>query len=152
MSNSGIVVCNPFKLFNPQRLDLVVKWRLFRHFLNGTYPQAPEEYNWHIDQRIGASLPTSVYVKKALSLFCSMRDHGFDPRGAVPLNKHGMPLDGAHRIGCSAALRIPVCVKMHDTDHQWPDWGEAWFLGHGMKIELPGILADYKRLTENTNG
>lgn len=149
---SEMIVCNPLRLFTPKRLDLVIKWRMFRHWLNGTYPQAEQDYLWHIDQRAGSILPIDVYIPKAYHLFNSMKDNGFDPRFAVPVNKQGTILDAAHRTACAAALGIDVPVDLHDTQHQWPDWGSPWLSSHGMTVELPGIIQEYERLTENVNG
>lgn len=86
------------------------------------------------------------YLPKARKLFDSMRSEGFSPAHPIPVNRAGMLLEGAHRTACSAALGIKAHIVEIDTDHQWPDWGAAWFKGHGMAVELPGILSDYEAL------
>jgi hypothetical protein len=150
---SETTVCKPLALFSPQRLDLVVKWRLFRHWINGSYPSAEEDYLWHIDQRQGANqIPLGIYVPKAWKLYNAMKNDGFNPAFAVPVNVNGIILGGAHRTACAAALGIDMHIEKLDTEHQWPDWGKAWFLSHGMDAELPGIMEDHARLTENFNG
>jgi len=85
-------------------------------------------------------------------LFNSMKANGFDDRFPIPVNKDNVILDAAHRTACAAALGIDVPIAVHDTNNQWPDWGRAWFSSHGMTVELPGIIEDYERLTENING
>lgn len=133
---------DPYKLFTPERLDLIIKRRLFSSWINGNDDDADLIYLRHIAARAGATEPLSSYLPKARRLFVSLQIDGFegDP---VPLNRNGKLLDGAHRTAATAALNIPLQFARFDTDHSWPAWGVDWFRAHGMAAELAWILKDF---------
>lgn len=109
-------------------------------------PEATTLYYRHIEARAGATSPIETYLPNAMKTFRSLREHGFrgDP---VPVNRRWKLLDGAHRTSCAFALGIPIIVARIETDHEWPEWGEAWFASHGFAAELPGIMRDFEHLT-----
>ena len=138
---SEIVSVDPKRFFTPRRLDLIVKRRLFSHWLHGGNPEAEADYLWHIDQRRGTHKALEAYIPAARSILQSMQENGY--KGPpIALNRDGEFLEGAHRIACAAALGINVDVVRLDTDHKWPPWGEEWFQKHGMGYQLPSILKE----------
>ena len=84
------------------------------------------------------------YVQSARSLYVSMRDLGFLPQGAIPLDANGELLGGAHRIACAVALNAPLVSVMTLPRLAWaPPWHREWFIEHGM------APSDLKRLEQD---
>ena len=134
-------------MFTTERFDLIIKRRLFLHFLNSDDPDAEAIYLKHISLRTGAHYPLGTYLPAALYLFRSMRSNGFKSRHPVPVNKDWALLGGAHRTACAHALGLQIAVAKFDTDHAWPQWGREWFETHGMANELPWLESEFHGLT-----
>lgn len=136
----------PVELLVPQRLDLVVKLRLFR---DGE--PALSLYRWHIEQRTGGREPgswkrsTDDYVRAAADLLASMRGCGFDHAYPVKVNLGGDLTAGAHRVACALALGIEIAVLVKDKPSPGA-WGEAWFRDRGCPPEtVRGLLDEFAR-------
>jgi hypothetical protein len=90
---------------------------------------------------------TDHYVRMAAGLYASMVLRGFLASGAVPLDRNGELLGGAHRVACALALgiaEIPV-VRMPQKVRA-PAWDEQWFIDEGMGAE------DLERLRQDWEG
>lgn len=74
------------------------------------------------------------YRRAATRLFDDMIAYGFRHEGAVPVDRDGELLGGAHRVACALALGLSsVAVLQHRDKHAWaPSWGKQWFADHGM--------------------
>jgi len=142
-----------------RRADVAVKWRFFRHLLGGSDNEAERVYRWHINERIGprmrAGLPTDQwktttddYVDSAKALLKSMQEFGFVAQGAIPIDRAGELLGGAHRLACAVALDMPfVRVLQRCTDVWAPPWHRGWFIEHGMgSVDLAQMDADWKMM------
>jgi len=137
-----------------------VKWRLFKHLRHGgNDPDAERVYRWHIDKRSGArmvaGLPTDRwklslddYVASAKALFEMMRDDGFHPNGAVPVDPYGELLQGSHRVACALALGIETIPVIHEQRRVWaPAWGYDWFMANDMPHDdLARLCADWQKI------
>ena len=136
---------HPLCFHTERRLDLIVKHRLWRHFLSGSDPEAERIYLEHIDKRIGAQKPLDSYIPAARELFQSMTANGFkgDP---IPVNRDWQLLEGAHRTSLAYVLGLPLTIARLDTDHTWPAWGKEWFQEH-MPDYLPEILEQFSQLS-----
>ena len=145
--SSEIQWIEPIRLLNARRLDLIIKRRLFLHFLDSNDPDAETLYLKHISLRAGAHYPLGTYLPAARYLFRSMRNRGFDARHPIPVNKDWVLLGGAHRTSCAIVLGFQIPIEKFDTDHAWPPWGREWFLEHGMADELPDLEQELDRLT-----
>jgi hypothetical protein len=125
-------------LLTPTRLDLVVKWRLFRALRDGQEP--PSLYVWHILMRTGGREPGSWkqslddYRMAARDLLQSMRERGFDHYTPIKMNHYGHLVAGAHRVGCALALGAHVAVLTVDKKSP-AAWDAAWFLARGCAPE-----------------
>lgn len=88
------------------------------------------------------------YLRIARRLFSSMRDHGFHPSGAIPIDPNGELLGGAHRTACALALKIEtVPVIRHEREAWAPAWGRDWFVENGMaEKDLVRLGQDWARL------
>ena len=146
--NSETRIIDPKDLFSRNRLDLIVKRRLFLHWITGGDQSAKGLYFWHIERRAGAQLNTDIYMQNSRTLFDSMNAGGFDPNHPIPVNRNWSLLGGAHRTALASVLGLQATVEIHDTDHKWPDWGEEWFKDNGLGDYLPGILNDYEKFME----
>lgn len=137
-----------------------MKRRFFLHLLGGDDPDAERVYRWHIEKRSGArmraGLPTDQwkttlnhYVWFAKALFERMRDDGFHPNGAVPIDPLGELLDGSHRVACALALGIADIPVKLEHRHAWaPAWGYDWFVANGMgHDDLERLCRDWKELS-----
>lgn len=140
----------PVELLRPRRLDLIVKWHLFKHLKD---PEAQNMYLWHIHHRRQSGFVDSnkdslgVFIPQASALFASMALNGFDPAHPVPVDPNGNILGGAHRVACALALGVEaVCERRAEL--VWaPPWDAAWFRQHGMPEEVVGgLLADMDKL------
>src|SRR5688572_21516981 len=126
-------------LVTERRYDLAVKWRLFRHWLEGSDEDSVRVYLWHIAARSGKRLQQGLatdawkmtlddYVVSAALLCRSMAYSGFDPSHAVPIDPDGELLGGAHRVACALALGLDVVPVERRENRVWaPAWGIDWF-------------------------
>jgi hypothetical protein len=144
---------DPLSLFTPARLDLVVKWRFFRHLRDGGDPDAEHVYRWHIAERTGGREPgswkTSVddYVTAARNLLDALQRHGFDADYPVRLGADGRLKDGAHRTACAHALGLRIAVRRSPAPSRAQPWGRDWFLRHGLSAaDLVRIEQDWTDL------
>ena len=142
-------------LVTPRRYDLAIKWRFFRHLIQGGDPQSVYAYRWHIEARKAANAKlnlgmdgkadTDAYVASAGALCRSMAYNGFDPACAVPVDPDGELLNGAHRVACALALGIESVPVSGEGRRVWaPEWGIDWFRANGMDEEnLQRLQTDY---------
>ena len=150
LSMDSLMTHNTRRFFTHDRLDLVVKYRLFAALDRGCPArQAEAMYAKHILARTGGVEPgqsdklnLEMYFQAARRLFQSMRDRGFDPRSPIPIDQWGRLRDGAHRVACAAVLGLEVevsCVKARFPIRQW---GIDWFLAHGFSRRYVNGLLD----------
>jgi hypothetical protein len=143
----------------PRRYDLAVKWRFFRHLLEGGDEHSVELYRWHIAARSGKRMESGLttdawkrtlddYVASAGALCRSMAYRGFDPSCAVPIDLDGELLNGSHRVACALALGIGDCPVRRERRMAWaPAWDYEWFVANGMDEEdLSQLKADWEAL------
>ena len=79
---------------------------------------------------------TDQYVEDATRVARSMLRRGFVPLFAIPLDRNGELLGGAHRLACALALGLPTVPVTRLACAAWaPAWGEAWFVENGMGQE-----------------
>lgn len=156
MSPASTSLRDPCSLLSERRLDIAVKWRLFRHLATGRDADAIRVYRCHIQGRTGGIEPgswkTSLddYVRGAGALYASMAARGFDPAHPVPLAASGRLAGGAHRLACALALRLEVHVvtRAQNTRPGVP-WDRTWLAEHGMPSEdLDRIEADFRHLRD----
>jgi hypothetical protein len=131
-------------LLTPRRLDLVLKWRFFRHLFGSTDNDAERLYRWHIVKRSGHRMTAKVatdqwklsiddYVQACRSLAASMASVGFHVKGAVPIDPDHELLGGAHRVACATALGIKNISVTESPQKVWaPAWDYEWFVNNGM--------------------
>ena len=124
-------------------MDLVIKWRLFKHLLGGRDPYAVTLYRWHIEKRRSSGFVDGEkqkatdastldhYVSEAEILLRSMADNGFDDSHPVPVDPNRELLGGAHRVACAIALGFPVCIEQRSEKAWAPAWGIRWFIDNG---------------------
>ena len=146
--SSEIHVLDPIRFITARRLDLIIKRRLFLHFLNDDDSQAELIYLEHIARRAGAQFqPMGTYLPAAHYLFRSMQARGFDHKHPIPINRDWELLGGAHRTACAHVLGLKAHYEKLDTSHLWPAWGREWFLANDMADELPWIENELQGLT-----
>lgn len=142
MSTETLIQIAPPRLWTSQRMDIAVKLLYARHYL-GQLDDPPgisirELYRRHILLRTNGHEPGSAtknsvdeYERVFRRLIDDIRQHGFQPHGAVPLYHDGRILNGAHRVAASIALGIPQVPAREVQAAQAYDWGMHWFLQHG---------------------
>ena len=144
-------------------MDLAVKWRFFKHLSGGDDPESEHVYRLHIEARSGARMEagfvtdqwkteTDDYVSSATGLFESMSSGGFKATCAVPIDRKGELLGGAHRVACALSLGIPqiMCEIFIDRDVVKekfpPPWDYFWFTENMPKTGNKKILKDWLEL------
>lgn len=144
--------CPAEALLHPSRLDVVVKYLLFRSLLTQDEPRVLALYERHIARRTGGfedgKRTVSDYVSAARDLLGRLQSHGFDAATPVRIGgRNGLPLDGAHRIGACLALGFDVVVEI--VDEGWgATWGDDWFRSHGFPPDDVDLLVrTYARLS-----
>ena len=156
MPNSTISWLPARDLLTPRRLDLVVKWRLFRGILAGTEGDVLPLYRWHIMHRTGGREPGSPkrsledYERTACELLASMMNRGFDPVFHVKQNRSGDLVAGAHRVACALALGVDAAVVVVAKPSPSP-WDAPWFQARGCAwITVRGLEEDLCRFRSST--
>jgi hypothetical protein len=142
-------------------MDLALKWRFFRHLLNGDDPHAERLYRWHILKRSGHRFSLGVatdgwkgstddYVRSATSLFESMQANGYDDICPIPVDPNGELLNGAHRTACALALGLESVAVDRRNEIVWaPPWSLRWFIENSMEFaDLARTQRDFKALME----
>lgn len=132
------------KLWHVDRLDIAAKFLFVRHHL-----QLSEEneidikdlYRRHIFLRTNGREPEAFskrsvkdYERDFVVLVESMKANGFREDAAIPVDRNGRILGGAHRLATALALGLDT-VPVVRIGAPWVglDWGMAWFLKHGFK-------------------
>ncbi len=151
----------PADLFSPFRLDLPVKYMLFRSLACGTLGEVADRlYRRHILARTGGVEPPGFdgthsaksgvdhYVGAARDLLSSMRDNRYDPSFPATLGANDLPLEAAHRIACAAYLGCDVPVRK--VDREGFGWDFKWFVEHRFpRNQLALILKEYALVTSD---
>lgn len=149
---------SPLVLFLPERLDLVVKARFFRHLRDGGDPDSERVYRWHVEQRTGGREPRSWkqsvddYLHAAAELLASMGRHGFDPQCQVPVGVNGILRNGAHRVACAYVLGEKINIAYAHTPSGAAPWGEQWFASQGFApADLAQLIHDWNVIHAETS-
>ena len=148
---------SPADLVTPRRLDLAVKWRLFRHMVYDSDPEAIRVYRWHIAKRhqsgfvdgekMRGDATLDHYQAEAEALFKSMKANGFDTKFPIPVDPQMELLGGAHRVACALVLGCEVEIEHYARDAWAPAWDRAWFVKAGMDAaDLARTEADFARM------
>jgi hypothetical protein len=125
-------------LLTPERLDLAIKWRMFRHLIAGGDAEAEAVYRAHILARTGGVEPGSWkasvehYVAACGGLLASMQADGFDAARPVVIGSNGRLRAGAHRIGCAVAIGLPVGVRRVPQPGRARPWDAAYLAAGGL--------------------
>jgi hypothetical protein len=144
---------DPRALVTPRRLDLAVKYRLFRHFITGEDKKALELYKWMIEKRSGRRMKAGVatdswkhsvhdYLTSAITLFNSMRVRGYSGE-PIPISAEGELLNGSHRVAAAIAITIPAVATEKLDRRVWaPAWDADWFHANGLPEASVADLED----------
>jgi hypothetical protein len=141
-----------------ERADIAIKWRFFRHLINGGDPDSARVYRWHIETRTGGiekrSWKKTVddYVLAAGALAFSMQAGGFDPSQPVVICPKGKLRDGAHRISCALATGSLIRFERHNQPSRARPWCSQYLKDAGiMPGDLERVLQDWKRLKDEAS-
>jgi hypothetical protein len=147
-------VISPVSFLSPQRLDLIIKHRFFRHLLEGGIGDAEAIYRLHILGRTGGrekkshKVTLEHYVIGCHELLESFKGRGFDPEYPVLVGSNDVLMDGAHRIACSLTLGVDVRVRRLQTPGRAQEWGCYALKRHGMAVQqIDALLAECARLS-----
>ena len=153
----SIQTCDPVQFFSEHRMDLVCKYALFRDL----HTKKHDDFVWdlyrqHIVARNGGVEPEHCHNTKTIAknsiddfmycakeLYHSMSTQGFDPEYPVPYTLTGVLLNGAHRLGCAAALGISVvtaCIR--DNRHKGTPWNTQWFSDNNFTTKQIDYITD----------
>lgn len=136
------------KLLSPRRLDLIIKWRFFRHLMTGDDGDAERLYRWHVKKRTTINRPPGMRLSAAKKLYESILKNGFNPSFSVPVDQNGELLDGGHRTACCLALGEKVHVVTREGQAWAPPWGIEWFEKKGMaEDDLARLRSDFDSLS-----
>lgn len=137
------------------RADLAIKWRFFRHLLNGGDPDSGRIYCWHIETRTGGvekrswKRTVNDYVLAAGALSYSMQTVGFDPSQPVVICPKGRLRDGAHRIACALATDSLIRAELHHKPSTARPWCGQFLKDAGIvPDDLERVLQDWKKLKD----
>ncbi|MEI0799612.1 hypothetical protein R4Q14_14975, partial [Brachyspira intermedia] len=140
---------NPIRLFNYQRLDLIVKWLFAKDLLNKQYNDY--QSNSHKDLYIRTILmrtmgiePINIhsdvvknnandYVSQFENLINSIKKVGYLKESPVPISSDNLLLGGSHRIAASMALNEDIYIEYFNKPGI--TWNFEWFEENGFSIE-----------------
>ena len=142
----------PRDLLTPERLDIAVKWRFFKHLVKGNDADSERIYRWHIEERTGGNERRSWkctiedYITGCKTLLESMLAIRFNPEFPLVYRKNGTLREGAHRLACALLLELDVYYIIVDVEGK-TIWDAYWFMRHGMRSEdLQHVKAIWKQL------
>ncbi len=127
------------KLITSKRLDLVVRYLLFKDLVNNIENEEHLSlYSRMILSRTGAIEPLNQYsieskegienhIAKAKELCNSIKKEGFKKDCFVPIDKQYALFNGAHRIAASIALDEKLWVKIYDNKEGASNFDFKWF-------------------------
>lgn len=123
------VQCSPKIFLTDRRLDLVIRYAYAKELLQGmlskevehlyeklvkTTSNGAEEPVWNrtftFFSDYGQKRGVNAFKDAFRELLCSIKEKGFEKEFFIPLDRHGEPINGAHRIAAAMALDIPVWV------------------------------------------
>ena len=146
---------SPQTLVTARRYDVAIKWRHFMGLLS-IWPvwRSSPTYLWHIAKRHEGGTRDSNkvgladYLAHAEVLAYSMRHNGFDKRFAIPVDRKGELMGGAHRLACALALKLEQVPILCMHEDAWaPPWGLQWFIDNGMpEADLERLKADFEEM------
>lgn len=147
------------QLVTARRHDLAVKYRYFKHLIDGNDPDSERVYIWHLVARSAANAKVNLgmdtgktsaddYTDACKHLLYSMKANGFDPAHAIPIDPDGEILGGAHRVACALALGIESVPVERREQRVWaPAWSMPALHEHGFTSEdMRRIEADWRGL------
>jgi len=149
---------NPISILNKNRLDIIVRYLLFRDIANGIEnKKILSLYGRMILARNAAHEPlgkntftekigVSDFVENAKNLYRSIKDNGFDKKFSVPIGTEGSLFNGSHRIATSIVLNEDIWVTKSD-EKGFNNFGIEWFYDNGFnEDDIMMILRGYADL------
>ena len=170
---SQIVEVPPLDIPLTHRFDIIIKTVYASYALRGVVPSFLRHiYLRHLDVWNGLTEKCFYHaswiddqhpctVKEGADMFIqsfdatirSVSERGWDTSmSVVPLNTHGFPRNGAHRIATAIALghaRMPV--QMVSDGATSFDWGHAFFRARGMQEQyMDAAVVEWMHVVPNT--
>jgi hypothetical protein len=137
---------NPKIFINPDRLDIMIKLGFLKSKITGQlnydaslveqyYLEHIRCFNFGKYYEFGSIKNSSDnFIDDFLLLFESIKECGFSvDRSIIPVNRLGVPINGAHRIACSIALDKPIRIVILDCESE--SYNVPFFSGRGLKSE-----------------
>lgn len=145
---------NPKIFINPDRLDIVIKIGFLRQKISNQNNYAAkliEQYylehikcfNFGKYFEFGSDKQSADdFVNTFMALFESIKNDGFSlEKSIIPVNKFGVPVNGAHRIACSILLDEPVRIVLLDCNSE--SYNAAYFSGRGLESQAIKYALNY---------
>ncbi|MCL1986450.1 MAG: hypothetical protein FWG64_00545 [Firmicutes bacterium] len=151
---------DPKNLISPYRLDLMVRYLLFRDWANGTENEKHLSlyarlfltrnggYDGFGEFDPGKKVGIADFIASAKATFNSIKENGFDKNNPVPIGEDGYILDGMHRTAAAIALNEDIWVQKFPRQNK--DFTCKWFYEHGFTTEdMMRIFRAYADLKPN---
>jgi hypothetical protein len=145
---------NPRVFINPDRLDIIIKLGFLEKKISAQsnydakiieryYLEHIKCFNFGEYFEYGSNKESADdFVNAFMALFESIKINGFSSeKSIIPVNKFGIPINGAHRIACSIFLDIPVRIILLDCKSE--SYNATYFSSRGLEGQAIRYALNY---------
>ena len=152
-----IVNVEPLSLLNFRRLDILAKYiysdfkikGIKTNFSESIYTEHIKAFNNFVENDESKKVGPKAFLTAFDNIINSLQQDSYREDNPIPMSRDGIILDGAHRLGTSLALNLPVSTVTLDVDG--PVYDYNFFKSRGLSEENLGFLASsYARLKKSS--
>lgn len=137
---------DPAMLVSSRRIDIIVRFLLFRDFMSGVENKAHLSlYSRYVFSRTGGYEPSRYYsdegkdsvaefIERGKALCESIKKEGFRPYKFIPVEQGNRPCDGLHRIAAALAAGEKIWIHQYENAAAL-DCDMEWFESNGFSVD-----------------
>lgn len=153
----NIVNAPALSLLNYRRLDILAKYiysdlhtrDIQTNFSKDIYTEHIKAFNNFVENDESQKVGPKAFLTAFDNVIDSLEKNRYMAGNPIPVSRDGIILDGAHRLGASLALNIPVSTVTLDVTG--PTYDYNFFKSRGFSEENLGFLASSYARLKNTS-
>ncbi len=159
-----VIITDPVNLINKHRFSVMAK------FIYASLYDIQARTNWHKELYTEhlrywnncngdpGKVNCNMYLQSFENLLKSLKENGFDKqKSVIPMSymsKYPGTLsieDGEHRVGACLYYKIPVVIKINETQNNTHDYSSSFFKSRKLKSSfLDAMALEYAKIKQNT--